>query len=141
MSVTTTTGQVLLLDRTAQVIDGIAFTPDGTAIILDDGRCFTEDSFAYLDQQTGNVLTILDPLHDTNYSVVTDVIYSENKFYTYDDTSFPAYVGDKKFCYTLDYFAYIDPNSGAVYTTDGEDVLPSSPVVAGAAMNQAQPIV
>lgn len=87
---TTTTGQVLLLDRTAQVIDGMAFTPDGTAIILDDGRCFTEDSFAYVDQQTGNVLTILDPLHDTNYSVVTDVIYSENKFYTYDETSFPA---------------------------------------------------
>jgi hypothetical protein len=47
--VTTTTGEVLLLDRTAQVINGHAFTPDGSAIVLDDGRCFTEDTFAYLD--------------------------------------------------------------------------------------------
>jgi hypothetical protein len=39
--VTTTTGQVLLLDRTAQVVNGQAYTPDGTAIILDDGRVFT----------------------------------------------------------------------------------------------------
>ena len=123
------------------MINGQAFTPDGTAIILDDGRCFTQDTFAKLDQNTGNVLTILDPLHDTNYSVVTDVIYKEPHFFTYDPTSFPAQVGEKTFCYTLDYFAYIDPNTGAVYTTDGEDVLPSSPVVAGAAMNQAKPIV
>ncbi len=123
------------------VIKGQAFTPDGSAIVLEDGRCFTEDSFAYLDQQTGNVLTILDPLHDTNYSVVTDVIYSDGKFYTYDPTSFAYKVDGKVYAFTLDYFAYIDPNTGAVYTSDGEDFLSSSPVVAGAALDQSKPLV
>lgn len=132
---TTTTGKVLLLDRTAQVKNGKAYTPDGTAIILDDGRVFTQDAFAYKDLTTGNVLTILDPLNEKNYSVVSDVIVKGGKFYTRDKYSYPVNVNGKLVAYTLDYFAYIDPVTNAVYTTDGEDTLPSSPLIAGAALN------
>ena len=110
-------------------------------MILDDGRVFTQDNFAYLDQTTGNVLTILDPLHETNFSVVTDVITKDGKIYTLDKTSYPVKVGDHYVAYTLDYFAYVDPNTQAVYTTDGEDTVPSSPVIAAAAINQAKPLV
>jgi hypothetical protein len=53
---------------------------------------FTEDTFAYLDQTTGNVLTILDPLNEKNYSVVKDVIAKDGKFYTHDSTSYPVNV-------------------------------------------------
>ncbi len=95
---------------------------------------FTEDTFAYLDQTTGNVLTILDPLNEKNYSVVKDVIAKDGKFYTHDSTSYPVNVNGKLVAYTLDYFAYIDPVTKAVYTTDGEDTLPSTPLIAGAAM-------
>jgi len=79
-------------------------------------------------------LTILDPLNDKNYSVVKDVIAKDGKFYTFDKTSYPIKVNDKLVAYTLDYFAYIDPVSKAVYTVDGEDTLPSTPLVAGAAL-------
>jgi hypothetical protein len=72
---------------------------------------------------------------------VSDVIAKDGKFYTYDKTSYPVNVNGKLVAYTLDYFAYIDPVSKAVYTTDGEDTLPSSPLVAGSAMTQAKPIV
>jgi hypothetical protein len=99
----------LLLDTTAKIVNGQVYAPDGTAIILDDGRVYTQDNFAYLDQTTGNVLTILDPLHETNYSVVTDVITKNGKFYTVDKESYPVKVGDNYVAYTLDYFAYVDP--------------------------------
>ena len=122
-------------------MNGQAFTVDGTALILDDGRVFTEDKFAYLDKTTGNVLTILNPLFETTYSVVKDVIYKDDKFYTYDPSSYPVKVGDKYVAYTLDYFAYIDPKTNAVYTSDGEDTLPSTPIIAGAALNAAKPLL
>ena len=87
------------------------------------------------------MLTILDPLNSTNYSVVTDVIAKDGNYYTLDTTSFPIQVGDHYVAYTLDYFAYVDPNTGAVYTTDGEDTVSSTPVIAAAAVNQAKPLV
>jgi hypothetical protein len=96
---------------------------------------FTQDTFAYKDQTTGNVLTILDPLHDKNYSVATEVITKDGKYYTRDKDSYPVNVNGKLVAYTLDYFAYIDPVTKAVYTTDGEDTLPSTPLIAGAALN------
>ena len=80
-------------------------------------------------------------MFETSYTVVKDVIYKDQKFYTYDATAFPVKVGDKYVAYTLDYFAYIDPKTNAVYTSDGEDTLPSSPVIAGAALNAAKPLI
>ena len=72
---------------------------------------------------------------------MTEVLQKDEKFYTFDPTSFGAKVGDKTLCFTLDYFAYIDPTTKCVYTTDGEDLLPSTPVVAGAALKSAKPSV
>ena len=131
---TTTAGEVLLLDTTAQVVDGQAYTADETAIIIDgsDGvtkEVYTEDVLAKLDESTGNVLTILDPLNSTDYSVVTKVLQKDGKYYTYDPTSFAVTVGDSEVAFTLDYFAYIDPNTLAVYTESGEQPLPSAPRV------------
>ena len=89
-----TEGETWFLDEHANVIQGLAYTPDSTAIILDDGRVFTEDTFAVQDQATGNILTILDPLENTNYSVVTEVIEKDGKFFTYDPTSFAGTLGN-----------------------------------------------
>ena len=85
------------------------------------------------------MLTILDPLHSSEYSVVTEVILRNGTFYTYDPESFAVPVGADMVAFTLDYFAYIDPMTGAVYTESGEQPLPSAPIVSGA--NQAKPIV
>jgi hypothetical protein len=120
------------------VIGGQAFTADDTAIIRDD-KVFTADDFAYQDPQTGNVLTILDPLHSSEYSVVADVIAKDGEFYTFDPESFAVQVGTSMVAFTLDYFAYIDPATNAVYTESGEQPLPSAPVVSG--QNQARPVV
>ena len=116
---------MLLLDTTAQVVNGQAFTADETAIIIDgtDGvtkEVYTEDVFATLDQETGNVLTRADPIHSTDVSVVDKVLKKGGKYYTYDPTSFAVAVGDAKVAFTLDYFAYIDPSTQAVYTESGE---------------------
>jgi hypothetical protein len=67
--------------------------------------------------------------------VATEVITKDGKYYTRDKDSYPVNVNGKLVAYTLDYFAYIDPVTKAVYTTDGEDTLPSTPIVAGAALN------
>lgn len=41
---------------------------------------FTEDPNAFIDQSTGNVMTILG--NDSSYSVVQDVIEKNGKLYT-----------------------------------------------------------
>ena len=106
---TTTTGQVLKLDKNARVVNGLAYIPDLDAIILDDGRIFNNDYNAYLDQSTGNVLTILDPSKDKNYSVITEVITRDNKFYTLDKTAVPVQINGEYIVFTPVADAYIDP--------------------------------
>ena len=107
------------------------FTIDGTAKILADGRCFVEDPYAKLDPATGNILTIPNPWTDTTYSVAKDVAQKDGKYYTLDTTCFGRAVNGKTVAYTEDFGAYIDPTTKAVYTTDGEDTLASTPKVPG----------
>ena len=71
---------------------------------------------------------------------MTELIEKDGTYYTLDTTSYPIQIGDHYVAYTLDYFAYVDAN-GNVYTIDGEDTVSSSPVIAAAAVNQAQPLV
>lgn len=134
---------MLLLDTTAQVIQGQAYTADETAIIVDgsDGvtkDVYTEDVFAKLDESTGNVLTIADPLNSSEYSVVAKVLQKDGKYYTFDPTSFAVTIGDSEVAFTLDYFAYIDPATEAVYTESGEQPLPSAPRVDQTALEAAE---
>ena len=91
-----------------------------------------------MDPNTGNVLTIVNPLVEKTYSVVKDAAQKDGKFYTYDSTCFGKIIGGKIVAFTEDFGAYIDPVTHAVYTTDGEDTLPSTPKIPG---QNAKPVV